>query len=163
MDLSRYHQDLLLAYARGKLPQHAGLPPQELAEAARDAGLSVHRFKIKTGPPRVSQVLSTLTALQPEEILDIGPGRGAFLWPFLAAFPEVPVQAVDRLEHRVADINAVRDGGIERVEGLTGSVCELPFEDDAFDIVTILEVLEHLPDGDPRRPPPRCCGSRGAS
>jgi len=54
--------------------------------------------------------------------------------------------AVDRLEHRVRDIEAVHAGGIARVRARAGDVTALPFEDGSFDVVTILEVLEHLAD-----------------
>ncbi len=106
----------------------------------------LHRFKRKSGPPRVTGVLARLQGLCPEGLLDIGPGRGAFLWPLAARFPDLEIHAVDVLAHRVRDIDAVRVGGIARLSASRGSVSHLPFNDGAFDIVTILEVLEHLRD-----------------
>jgi ubiquinone/menaquinone biosynthesis C-methylase UbiE len=140
METEGYYDDLLEAYVRG----HGVQPLPDARTAGRAADLSVHRFKRKSGPPRVSKVLGILKGLQPAELLDIGPGRGAFLWPLLATFPWLEVDAVDVLEHRVAAIEALRRGGVERVQGHLGTVLHLPFDDGAFDVVTTLEVLEHL-------------------
>jgi ubiquinone/menaquinone biosynthesis C-methylase UbiE len=57
----------------------------------------------------------------------------------------LPVTAVDLLERRVADIEAVRSGGVDTVRALQGDVTTLECADDSFDIVTMLEVLEHIP------------------
>jgi len=139
-----YYADLAWAFLRGRLPD-AGTGPALLA-AARAAGIRWHKFKRKSGPPRVTQVLSMLEGLSPSSLLDIGSGRGAFLWPLVARFETLEVTTVDRLDHRVADIEAVRAGGVTRVRGALGDVTALAFPDDTFDIVTILEVLEHLQD-----------------
>jgi 2-polyprenyl-3-methyl-5-hydroxy-6-metoxy-1,4-benzoquinol methylase len=75
---------------------------------ARD--LRLHKFKRTMNLARVRKVLGILRGLQPSDMLDIGSGRGAFLWPLLDAFPGLPVTAVDLLDRRVADIEAVRRG-----------------------------------------------------
>ncbi len=144
IDPERYYADLAWAFLRGRLPDAGS--GQALLAAARKAELRWNKFKRKSGPPRVTEVLSILEALQPASLLDIGSGRGAFLWPLVAQFAELAVTAVDRLDHRVRDIEAVRAGGIARVRGLVDDVTALSFADDSFDIVTILEVLEHLHD-----------------
>lgn len=113
---------------------------------AKELGLKPHRFKRSGELPRVRRVLGALAGLQPTELLDIGTGRGAFLWPLVDRFPELPVTCVDPLEHRVALLRQVRDGGIGTLTPLVGDVTGLPFPDAAFDGVTILEVLEHLPN-----------------
>ncbi|MEM9188245.1 MAG: RNA ligase family protein [Myxococcota bacterium] len=151
LDPARYRTKLALAFIRGRRPRDAATltDPDALVRLGRKQELSLHKFKIKTGPPRVTRVLSELRGIDPRSLLDIGPGRGAFLWPLLDAFPELPVTAVDTLAHRVRDIAAVQAGGIARVTALEGDVAALPFEDDAFDVVTVLEVLEHLEDPAP--------------
>ena len=108
------------------------------------AGLRLHKFKQNQDLARVRRVLSLLRGLAPATLLDIGSGRGTFLWPLLAGFPEVFVTAIDVLDQRIADLNAVRQGGIHRLQVFQMDVCELTFPDTSFDGVTILEVLEHL-------------------
>ena len=111
---------------------------------AKELGLKPHRFKRSGELPRVRRVLGALSGLMPTELLDIGTGRGAFLWPLMDRFPELPVTCVDPLDYRVELLRQVRDGGIGTLTPLVGDVTALPFPDAAFDGVTILEVLEHL-------------------
>ena len=143
LDPESYYEQLALAFVRGRLDM-PDASRSALLSAAREAEISLHKFKRKDGPPRVKQVLSLLRGLSPQHVLDIGSGRGAFLWPLLARYPQLCVTAIDRLDHRVHDIQAVRNGGIARLDGQLGDVTALPFDDNAFDVVTILEVLEHL-------------------
>src|SRR5579859_5196580 len=82
----------------------------------------------------------------PRTLLDIGSGRGAFLWPLLDAFPGLPVTCADILDHRVAGIQALHDGGIATLTAAQADATALPFADGSFDVVTQLEVLEHIPD-----------------
>ncbi len=152
---------LAAAYVRGKLAQEADRPPalfgvplatldeaalEALVELGRGRGLRLHRFKRSMALPRVARVLGILRALAPADLFDAGSGRGAFLWPLLDAFPGLPVTALDRLDHRVADLQAVHDGGVESLVAVQGDVATLAFDDGNFDVATFLEVLEHVPD-----------------
>ena len=117
----------------------------ELIARGRVAGLRLHRFKRTMSLPRVERVLGMLAGLAPSELLDIGPGRGAFLWPLLDAFPTLPVTIVERRADRVAQLAAVACGGVATLTVHHGDVCALPFAPDTFAVVTMLEVLEHIP------------------
>jgi 2-polyprenyl-3-methyl-5-hydroxy-6-metoxy-1,4-benzoquinol methylase len=154
-----YYTRLAAAYVRGwpsgSLPADLPVAPlEELSEAQLDtliaaglaAGLRLHRFKRTMRLPRVRKTLGALRGLAPVSLLDIGSGRGAFLWPLLDAFPELPVTTLDLLAHRVADMEAVRAGGVERLHPVQGDATTMPFAGRAFDGVTALEVLEHIPD-----------------
>jgi ubiquinone/menaquinone biosynthesis C-methylase UbiE len=110
------------------------------------AGLRLHRFKRTMGLRRVERVLGILRGFQPEKTLDIGSGRGAFLWPLLDAMPDLPVTATDILEHRLRDLRSVRDGGLERLAVLEMDASRMPLEDNCFHGVTFLETLEHVSD-----------------
>ncbi len=92
------------------------------------------------------RVLGALRGLAPTSLLDIGSGRGTFLWPLVDAFPTLPITALDRDARRIADITAVRAGGADSVTAVRGDAARLAFADATFDGVTMLEVLEHIPD-----------------
>lgn len=145
----RYFLDLAAAFVRGKL----GLPiddvrdPHELFEHGVAANLKLHKFKRTMELARVQRVFGILKGLQPETLLDIGSGRGAFLWPLLGEFPNLIVNSVDLRADRIADIEAVRIGGIDRLRGTVMDACNMTqFSHSDFDVVTLLEVLEHMPD-----------------
>lgn len=158
-----YYERLAAAYVRGRLLElREAAPEPALLETPLEAldgpalarliglgaarGLRLHRFKRTMGLPRVRRVLGALRALAPQELLDIGSGRGAFLWPLLDGLPGLPVTAVDTLDYRVADILAVRRGGVARLDARLADAAALPFPDGSFDVASALEVLEHIPD-----------------
>lgn len=158
-----YYARLAAAFVRGKLgdsplrEQHQALfalpldalsdeQLEELLQFGLAQGLRLHRFKRTMELARVRKVLGVLKGLQPANLLDIGSGRGAFLWPLLDAFPDLPVTALDLLDYRVADMQAVHAGGIEPLTALKMDVTALAFPDHSFDVVTMLEVLEHIPE-----------------
>src|SRR5215212_3521510 len=92
------YSHLAAAYVRGKLRHSVSVAPalldlplaslddtqlEQIIQLGRVHELRLHRFKRTMGLPRVAKVLGVLKALMPTELLDIGSGRGAFLWPFL--------------------------------------------------------------------------------
>ncbi|MBL8209187.1 MAG: class I SAM-dependent methyltransferase [Bryobacterales bacterium] len=137
----RYYEELATAFVRGRLENDAATIADGVA-----AGLRLHKFKRDTVLPRVQRVLGILRGLAPERLLDVGSGRGAFLWPLLDAFPELAVTSIDVSEQRVADLEAVRRGGVARLTALRMDAAAMAFSPGAFDVVTMLEVLEHMPD-----------------
>lgn len=158
-----YFERLAAAYVRGKLSdaavahEHpalfaaplAALTDADLADAITlglASGLRLHRFKRTMGLARVTRVLGALHGIHPSSLLDIGSGRGAFLWPLLDTFPDLPVTCIDTLARRVADIQAVRDGGLATLRAVQADATALPFAERTFDVVTMLEVLEHISD-----------------
>ncbi|PYS52383.1 MAG: hypothetical protein DMF68_01835 [Acidobacteria bacterium] len=141
----RYFTRLAAAFVQGKLghfPSH--LSPDEIIEAGLANGLRLHKFKRNAELPRVRKVLGILQGLRPNSLLDIGSGRGTFLWPLLDLFPHLNVTAVDFNPVRVADINCVRAGGIFNLQALQMDANHLDLKDDYADVVTALEVFEHL-------------------
>lgn len=117
-----------------------------LLEMGKASGLKLHYFKYHETLPRVKAVLGFLKAVQPQSLLDVGSGRGVFLFPFMREFPWVPVASLDILDKRVALLNAIHDGGMDNLSALKASICDWDAPDGSFDVVTLLEVLEHIPD-----------------
>jgi 2-polyprenyl-3-methyl-5-hydroxy-6-metoxy-1,4-benzoquinol methylase len=93
--------------------------------------------------------LSTRRAIRPESLLDIGTGRGVFLWPLVDAFPGLPVTAVEPDPKRRAYLDTVVRGGLADLTVVGADATRLGFDDGAFDVVTVLEVLEHQTDPRP--------------
>lgn len=144
--MDRHDQHLAVAFVRGHLHLPRDLPPAQVLDAGLRAGLKLHAFKSDKRPlPRVSKVLGMLRGLGPLSLLDIGPGRGAFLWPLLNTFPALELTAIDRNPQVVRDVVALHRGGYETLHGAVMTVQELALPDKRFDGVTMLEVLEHLP------------------
>ncbi len=145
-DESDMYGELAAAYVRGMAPDLAGLDAARAIAAGRTRGLKLHRFKRTAELPRVRAVLGVLRSLMPKNLLDVGTGRGVFLWPLLDAFPQLAVTAIDLADHRLDLLAAVRRGGVERLQARRMDATRLAFRDDDFDVVTVLEVLEHLDD-----------------
>lgn len=137
--MERYFTELATAFVRGRLGQ-----PQATLETGIRAGLRLHKFKQNVELPRVRRVLGILKGLQPDNLLDIGSGRGTFLWPLLAEFPSLQVTSAEVAERRASDLAALKKGGIQRLTVVRADVQRLPFAPGSFDAVTMLEVLEHL-------------------
>lgn len=119
----------------------------EIVQSAINTGLRLHRFhRSYASLPRIARVLTLLQGIDPGSVLDLGCGKGAFLWPFLQDFPRVPVTAVDKEESHIAPVRAVARGGVERLRGAVEDATRLPFADALFDVVAMLEVVEHVPE-----------------
>ena len=160
------YKDLAAAYVRGEdkrqyigLPEElTALPLEELSEDQKDelvsygkkAELKMHYFKEKDELPRVQLVMGFLRGMvasgQIASVLDVGSGRGAFLFPLLTEFPGLEVTSIDILPHRVALLQSVSKGGVDNLHAMERNLCEWDGPEGAFDAVTLLEVLEHIPD-----------------
>src|SRR5262245_19745942 len=86
-DDGRYYAELAAAFVRGKIGGGDDLSPEESIGLGRARGLRLSKFKRQAELPRVRKVLGVLQGLAPASLLDIGSGRGAFLWPLLDSFP----------------------------------------------------------------------------
>ncbi len=93
---------------------------------------SHYEFQKYVGKPRWISMwhqLDELMRLRPEKVLEIGPGPGLF--KATAAQFGITVETLD------LDANLNPDH--------VGSVTDMPFEQDSFDVVCAFQVLEHLP------------------
>ncbi|MBQ5771590.1 MAG: class I SAM-dependent methyltransferase, partial [Clostridia bacterium] len=96
--------------------------------------------------PRVQKAIGFLKGVWPESLLDVGSGRGVFLFPFLEAFPFTPVTSADILDYRVEFLEDIALGGVQNLTAVQESICTFDAPDKSFDVVTMLEVLEHIPE-----------------
>ncbi len=119
-------------------------------EATKAPERKDHYFKTKDDLPRAQVVLGFLHGIVPigscSSLLDVGSGRGVFLFPLLREFPDLEVTSLDILPHRVELLQCIHDGGIENLHPLLGDICTWDALDKSFDVVTMLEVMEHIPD-----------------
>jgi ubiquinone/menaquinone biosynthesis C-methylase UbiE len=145
---TRYFVALGAAFARGRFPELAGADDHSAFAGARARGLRMHKFKRTSELPRVRRVLSMLACLEPTSLLDVGSGRGVFLWPLLDAFPTLAVTSIDIDEERATALAHVRRGGLSRLSARRMDATALDFAPRSFDGVTLLEVLEHMPRPD---------------
>ncbi len=141
---NHYYLPFAAAYVRGSFDLDPTTSDVEAALHGLAEGLPLKRFK-RSGPlPRVARVLGFLRGVVPERLIDLGPGRGAFLWPLLDSFPDLTVHGIDVLGHRVAMIEAVSRGGVPRVTAEEGDICGEWGTEQGACVVTALEVIEHL-------------------
>lgn len=141
---------LAAAYVRGVVGEPDLDDDAAIARGDRD-GLRLHRFKRTNQLPRVRAVLGTLRGFGAASLVDIGSGRGAFVWPLLDALPGVAITATDLLDRRARMFAQVARGGISRLSAIQCDATALPLADGAVDCVTALEVLEHMPGDGPER------------
>ncbi|CAM2005201.1 class I SAM-dependent methyltransferase [Acanthopleuribacter pedis] len=145
IDDDSHYAAFVEAFIRGRLDLDEAQDRERLLRAAHQQELRLYRFKRKT-LPRVSQVLGTLKGLQPRDLLDIGSGRGTFLWPFLETFDGVPVTSVEVDPIRLRDLQAVSKGGVHRLAVWDADVQADDLGENSYDVTTALEVIEHLPN-----------------
>lgn len=142
MDQTQYITRLADAYRRGYDKKYSGMenPP----------AMKLHYFKTKEDLARVQVVLGFLHGIVPagqcRTLLDVGSGRGVFLFPLLRDFPELELTSLDILPHRVELLDCVSQGGVGNLHPMLADICDGGMDDKSFDVVTMLEVLEHIPD-----------------
>ena len=161
----RYYTKYAVSAARGSLKRigtEALLPPEllerditllseeeceEIINTAKANDIKLYHFKKSDRMlPRVHKVLGFLKGVYFENLLDVGSGRGVFLLPFMEEFSHIPVTSIDILDKRINLLSDIKNGGIENLSVMKASICDKPFLDKSFDVVTMLEVLEHIPD-----------------
>jgi hypothetical protein len=138
------------AFVRGVVDDGTLDDAAAVARGERD-GLRLHRFKRTNQLPRVRAVIGALRGFAAASLVDLGSGRGAFVWPLLDALPDLVITATDVLAHRAELFATVARGGVPALRAVRCDATALPFADAGVDCVTALEVLEHMPGDGPER------------
>ena len=161
--LDRYYKKYALAYVLGNLKRRnlLNLLPttlvnknlidynseemQAVFDVAKNNEVKLYHFK-KTDSllPRVQKVIGFLKGVYFENLLDVGSGRGVFLLPFLENFSYANVISVELLDKRVNMLEDIKNGGIDNLTVINSDFCNLQLDKKSVDVVTMLEVLEHI-------------------
>ncbi len=88
-------------------------------------------------------VLEHLEKLRPASVLDVGSGDGRLVFEVATRLPGARVLGIDTSERAVALAQAMHPGGDFR----SGDVTQPGFLKEVFDAITLVEVLEHVPNG----------------
>ena len=119
---------------------------EKLKDFAIKKELKLYYFKEKEILPRVKIVLGYLKGIYPETLLDVGSGRGIFLFPLLKEFPNIKVHSIDILDKRFELLNNISTGGIANLVVDKKDITTYYSLTPLYDCVTLLEVLEHIPN-----------------
>ncbi len=87
-----------------------------------------------------TEALDAIVAEHPLRVLEVGPGTGGFAARIAAALPGVRLTAIDQ-SPRFVELTRARG-----IDARLGDVQDLPFGDEAFDVVAALWMLYHVPD-----------------
>ena len=116
-----------------------------LYEIAKLYSLKLYYFKEKEYLARVNIVLGFLKGIYPNSLLDVGSGRGVFLFPLLCEMGYMDITSIEILPKRVALLKYIKDGGVNNLDVFNEDITTISLNK-KYDVVTMLEVLEHIPN-----------------
>lgn len=136
LDPERYYVEFAHACARG-MPN-------------KDCSKYFKRYDTKE-LPRVRKIIGILKGISPDMVLDVGSGRGRLLWPMMYQLPHTVFTSYEMNEWRCEVMNAVRNGGCDRLCVVNEDICSQQFEYNGlvhswYDAIVASEVLEHIPN-----------------
>jgi ubiquinone/menaquinone biosynthesis C-methylase UbiE len=105
-----------------------------------------HRAR-KGRAPQWDRLRRTLALLPDREgsLLDVGVGEGSWLELVARERPQMRLAALDLSRERLEDLG-VRHADGSDIARHFGDVTAMPLADGSVDVVTLLEVVEHVPD-----------------
>lgn len=142
---SQYHLDVIYSFALSK-GINIFLPFNEIILQIKKLGYKIRPFKI-SNIKRVEKTINILNGLEYNTHLDVGSGRGNFIFPYVEDIvnKDISLTIVEQLE-KYCDI---LKSGLEYCN-IDSKIINANFlyfsEDTKYDIITLLEVLEHIPE-----------------
>jgi ubiquinone/menaquinone biosynthesis C-methylase UbiE len=119
-------------------------PEYSAAERAYIAMLGVPVVGLRIRARNIENLLPL--EITPREILDIGSGPGVITFLLGRHFPDAQVTGVDMLPDAIGSSQQIAErAGITNVSFTEAVATDLPFED-RFDLVTCVDILEHIED-----------------
>lgn len=143
--MTRWYLEPAAAYVKSVMPTLAHLDPEASVEAGAAAGLRLYHYKRKNVLPRVQAAIGILLGFAPRSVLDVGSGRGTALWPMMESLPDAAFTSVEAGTEQHRRLAAIADSW-PRLTAAFADATSLPADDRSFEAVTLLEVLEHIPD-----------------
>jgi SAM-dependent methyltransferase len=163
--MENYYQRPAVAFVRGSLSgeHQAYLQPaswvskpfEELNPADHrqaidyglEMGLPMSRFLRNEGFPLYERVIATLKGIRPDNLLDIYPRYGTFLWPLVHHFPFLTTSLTESCATHAETIRAIYKGGLNHIKVWQGTAENMPhFPTQQFDVITALHCLEFCQD-----------------
>ena len=156
-----YYQRITSAMVRGKLsseyPGHELFSKfledltedqnQQLLQLGTEHNIKLHTFQRQEASPETKKILDVIRGISPDNVLDIGSGRGSFIWRLLDEYRNMPITAIDTSEERIQSIKSIYTGGITNLKAKQANTTDLSmYPNDSFDVSTVLKVLEYIED-----------------
>jgi len=139
----QYFENLAKNYVEMITEQNLnGLKFEDIMDIANKNSIDLHFLK-RLSNPRIVWAVDQLKGLRPTSILDIGSGKGYILWYANELLKEVNLTAVDNRPIQLKRIQCVAKSSGIPLSAVQADAHSLPFSDKMFDIVSLLEVLEH--------------------
>lgn len=137
-----YCKEVLHSYLSSKLKLSDDL--DKLIEIAKKQKLDFHNFK-NSKLPRVEKVIGFLKEIRPPSILDLGFGRGKFLYPFLEEFGNNNITALELNKKSILETSYLQDS-YNKMTLVNTDFFDNKYLDKTFHTITALEIMEHIKD-----------------
>jgi ubiquinone/menaquinone biosynthesis C-methylase UbiE len=104
------------------------------------SGPKLYKTKEISVLPRITKTIGILKSFYPNTLLDVGTGRGVFIFELIKQLPHIDITCIDKSYYRTTQLQ------LNNIKAFQKNVLNIDFNDNQFDITACLEVLEHIDD-----------------